>query len=220
VLVAERRSVSRASIEDGTVVMTLAQIVAMGTLPNVSTSATPFADASLLFMEAAGALLIGADSVIAMTGKNMGTVLTGSRVLFALAENGELVLPSYTWATITIKRDYLHGDIGTGARIIGIVRHLGRRERNRAARDLHQRQHSGDPIASPDVRWRGRPALFVVPMGTLGPVLAIAVSLLMLAGATFRQLFGGALALIIGAVLFVANKRVAASKISTAHRDD
>jgi APA family basic amino acid/polyamine antiporter len=63
-----------------------------------------------------------------------------------------------------------------------------------------------------------RPALFVVSMGTLGPVLAIAVSLLMLAGATFRQLFGGALALIIGAVLFVANKRVAASKI--AHRDD
>jgi amino acid transporter len=89
VLVAERRSVSRASIEDGTVVTTLAQIVAMGTLPNVSTSATPFADASLLFMGAAGALLIGAGSVIAMTGKNMGTVLTGSRVLFALAENGD-----------------------------------------------------------------------------------------------------------------------------------
>jgi hypothetical protein len=66
--VAERRSVSRASIEDGTVVMTLAQIVAMGTLPNVPKSATPFADASLLFMGAAGALLISAGSVIAMTG--------------------------------------------------------------------------------------------------------------------------------------------------------
>jgi basic amino acid/polyamine antiporter, APA family len=90
VLVAERRSVSRASIEDGTVVTTLAQIVAMGTLPNVSTSATPFADASLLFMGAAGALLISGGTVIAMTGNNMGTVLTGSRVLFALAENGEL----------------------------------------------------------------------------------------------------------------------------------
>ena len=98
-------------------------------------------------MGSAGALLI-AGPVIAMAGNNMSRVLAGSRLLFALAENGELVLRSYTWATITIKRDYLHGDIGTGARIIGIVRHLGRRERNRAARDLHQRQHSGDPIAS------------------------------------------------------------------------
>jgi amino acid transporter len=119
VLVAERRSVSRASIEDGTVVMTLARIVAMGTLPNVSTSATPFADASLLFMGAAGALLIGAGSVIAMTGKNMGTVLTGSRVLFALAENGELVLRSSTWATITIKRDYLTAILAPGLALSG-----------------------------------------------------------------------------------------------------
>jgi hypothetical protein len=196
--------------------MTLAQIVAIGTLPNVSTSATPFADASLLFMGAAGALLIGAGSVIAMTGKNMGTVLTGSRVLFALAENGELVLRSYTQTLpYTIKRHHFYGDRSTGARIIGIVRRVGRRERNRAARDLHQRQHSGDPIASQTFGGAVGPALLVVPMGTLGPVLEIAVSLLMLASATFRQLFGGALTLII-----VANKRVAASKISTAHRDD
>jgi basic amino acid/polyamine antiporter, APA family len=41
-----------------TVVMTLAQIVAMGTLPNLATSATPLADASLLFLGGAGAMLI------------------------------------------------------------------------------------------------------------------------------------------------------------------
>jgi hypothetical protein len=54
----------------------------------------------------------------------------------------------------------------------------------------------------------------VIPTGTLVPLLAIAVSLLMLAGATRQQLLGGAAALIIGAVLFVANNWFAHS-----HRD-
>jgi amino acid transporter len=73
-----------------TVVMTLVQIVAMGTLPNLATSTTPLADASFLIMGGIGALLISVGSVISMTGNNMGAVLSGSRALFALAENGEL----------------------------------------------------------------------------------------------------------------------------------
>src|SRR2546428_8110367 len=73
-----------------TAIMALAQMVAMGTLPNLATATTPLADASLLFMGAAGALLISAGSVVSMTGNNVGSVLIGSRMLFALAENGEL----------------------------------------------------------------------------------------------------------------------------------
>jgi zinc transporter ZupT len=42
-------------------------------------------------------------------------------------------------------------------------------------------------------------------MGPLVPLLAIIVSLLMLAGATREQLLGGTLALLAGAVLFIAN---------------
>jgi amino acid transporter len=70
--------------------MTLAQIVAIGTLPNLVSSKTPLADASLLFIGAAGALIISAGSVASMMGNNLGAVLTGSRMLFALAENGAL----------------------------------------------------------------------------------------------------------------------------------
>ena len=73
-----------------TTVMTLAQIVAMGTLPNLAESSMPLADASLLFMGASGALMIGIGSVVSMSGNCAGQVLTGSRMLFALAENGEL----------------------------------------------------------------------------------------------------------------------------------
>src|SRR5688500_10447172 len=73
-----------------TAIMTLAQVVAIGTLPNLTASKTPLADASSLFAGATGALLMSAGAVVSMTGNNLGAVLTGSRMLFALAENQEL----------------------------------------------------------------------------------------------------------------------------------
>jgi hypothetical protein len=44
-------------------------------------------------------------------------------------------------------------------------------------------------------------------MGKLVPLLAIGISLLILAGATRQQLLGGAAALAVGAGLFLANDR-------------
>ena len=46
------------------------------------------------------------------------------------------------------------------------------------------------------------PASFVIPFGPVVPLLAVAVSLAILAGATRPQLLGGALALAGGAVLY------------------
>src|SRR6185503_2604660 len=71
-------------------IMTLAQIVAQGVLPDLVPHATPIADAAAVFLGSAGALLVGTGSVISMTGNNAGQVLSGSRMLFALAEHGEL----------------------------------------------------------------------------------------------------------------------------------
>src|SRR5258708_25934897 len=70
------------------IVMTLTQIVAQGVLANVADHATPIADAAAAFLGATGALLIGIGSVISMTGNNAGQVLSGSRMLFALPEQG------------------------------------------------------------------------------------------------------------------------------------
>jgi basic amino acid/polyamine antiporter, APA family len=206
-----------------TVVMTLAQIVAMGTLPNVATSATPLADASLLFMGAAGALLISAGSVIAMTGNNMGAVLTGSRVLFALAESGEL--PRFFGAIHRRYQTPSNAIIFTATVALGLA--LSGSFAALAVASAIARLVTYISVSAAAIRLRHRmfgvavrPALFVAPMGLLVPVLAVAVSLLMLAGATPQQLLGGAAALIIGAVLFIANNRFAASRISAAHRDD
>ena len=73
-----------------TAIMTLTQIVAQGVLPDLAPHSTPIADAAAVLLGASGALLVGAGSVISMTGNNAGQVLSGSRMLFALAEHGEL----------------------------------------------------------------------------------------------------------------------------------
>ena len=48
---------------------------------------------------------------------------------------------------------------------------------------------------------------FVAPLGPVVPVLAITVSLAILAGASWEQLIGGFLALLAGAAIFVLRTR-------------
>ena len=59
------------------------------------------------------------------------------------------------------------------------------------------------------------PPTFVIPMGALVPLLAILLTVLMLAAATRAQLLGGAAALGIGAALFVINGWVARRQHNT-----
>ncbi|MGH9312911.1 MAG: APC family permease, partial [Vicinamibacterales bacterium] len=73
-----------------TLIFTLAQIVALGTLPDLRASKTPLADAALVFAGAGGALLMTAGAAISMTGNNVGQAVTGSRHLFALAEQRDI----------------------------------------------------------------------------------------------------------------------------------
>ncbi len=73
-----------------TIVMTLVQVVAFGTLPGLAASRTPLADAAMLFMGGTGAALLTLGAVLSTTGNNVGQALSGSRNLFALAEQGDL----------------------------------------------------------------------------------------------------------------------------------
>src|SRR5262249_2942420 len=73
-----------------TLIMTLSHIVTMTNLADVTRSTTPMADAAMHFLGPWGAAMIGIASVVSVTGNNAGAVLSGSRTLFALAENGAL----------------------------------------------------------------------------------------------------------------------------------
>jgi len=181
------------------IVMTLAQVVAMGTLPNIAASQRPLADAALIFMGAWGALLMTTGGAVSMTGNNMGQALSGSRNLFALAEQGDLpsffgkVHPKFhTPATAIIITSLvalalaLFGDFVTLAASSAVSRLL---------------VYAGTCASVLVLRRQGR-AAFTIPGGPVVPVVALVISLAILGGATSLQLQVGGYALVAGAVLF------------------
>jgi amino acid transporter len=71
----------------------LIQVVCIGTLPGLANSAKPLADAGSRFMGTVGAGVISAGAIISVAGNLNITVLSASRVPFAIAEQKQL--PSF-----------------------------------------------------------------------------------------------------------------------------
>jgi basic amino acid/polyamine antiporter, APA family len=187
-----------------TAVMTLTQAVAQGVLPDLAAHSTPIADAAGLFMGAAGALLVAMGSVLSMTGNNAGQVLTGARMIYALAEHGQLpgwfgrIHPRYctpanavvftsTIAT-TLALSGSFAKLAVVAAFARLIMYAGS-----AAATLRLRRAPQDL----------RPATFVIPFGPVVPMIAIAVSIGIGFGATREQFLGGFAALAAGGLLYV-----------------
>jgi basic amino acid/polyamine antiporter, APA family len=189
-----------------TAIMTLAQIVALGTLPGLAATSTPLADAASQFLGAAGAAMITIGAVFSTTGNNMGQALSGSRNLFALAEQGDLprffgrVHPQYRTPVNAILVTSgvslalaLSGTFAATATVSAISRLLV----YVATCSSTIRLRSAQKAAS------APPATFRLPFGPLIPSTAIVIALAILAGATFIQLIAGATAIVAGAVLYL-----------------
>ncbi len=194
-----------------TLVMTLAQIVATGTLPGLESSETPVADAALLFAGSGAALIVGIGSVSSMTGNMAGQVLTGSRMLFALAEHGELprvfgrIHPVYRTPSFAI---VFSSSVALALALSGSFAVLA--SVSAVARLVTYLGVCASTLVLRGERFRGivQPATFVIPFGPIVPALAILVSLAILAGASRAQLVSGAAALGAGALLFLLNAQL------------
>jgi len=187
------------------VLMTLIQIVALGTLPQLAGSKTPLADAAALFLGAGGAALITIGAVVSATGNNMGGAISGSRNLFALAEQGDLpgafgwVHPTYrtpvtailitSAVALILAVSGTFQTMATASAISRLVLYVGT-----CASAIRLRSRRFEGIV--------RPPTFVVPFGPAVPVAAIVIALAVLAGASAVQLRNGGLALLAGAVLY------------------
>ncbi len=192
-------------------VMTLTAAVATGLLPDVGATTTPIADASALIMGAFGGLLVSLGSVISTTGNNMGQLLSGSRTVYALAENGDLppvfarVHPEFRtpyvaiWFTsIVLVVLALTGSFVFLAAVSAVARLVV--YLSACGATLRLRQADGRDA-------RVAPAQFTAPLGPVIPLLAIAITSSILAGATSQQLLSGVVALAVGAVLFAIATR-------------
>jgi amino acid transporter len=194
-----------------TAIMTLAQIVAQGVLPDLAPHSTPIADAAAVFLGAWGALLVGAGSVISMTGNNAGQVLSGSRMLFALAEHGEL--PAFFGRIHPRYRTPANAVLFTSA--VAVLLALSGSWTKLAVVSAVTRLATYVGVSAATLRLRSPAfasrvpaAAFVAPLGPVVPLIAIAMSAAVFVGATRQQLLGGFAALAAGAVLFAVHGRL------------
>lgn len=66
------------------------QVVCIGTLPELASSQRPLADAAARFLGNGGAIMITAGIVLSLSGNLNVLILSASRVMFAMAEHGQL----------------------------------------------------------------------------------------------------------------------------------
>jgi amino acid transporter len=188
------------------VVMTLAQVVALGTLPGLATSRTPLADASMLFLGAAGAAMITLGAVVSTSGNNIGQALSGSRNLFALAEQGDL--PAFFGRVHHDFRTPVNAIVVTSA--VAAVLAVSGTFQTMAAASAMSRLIVYVATCASMLRLRRprfagvvQPATFRVPFGPVIPSAAILIALAILAGASRTQVLAGLAALAAGAVLYM-----------------
>jgi basic amino acid/polyamine antiporter, APA family len=193
-----------------TALMGLVQLVTMGALADVGSSVTPVADAAFTLMGWTGALLIGVGSIVSMLGNNAGGAFSGSRILYGLAEDGDLpsalarVHPVYRtpvaaiWAhTLVVLVLALTGSfavLATASALARLVTYTGGTAATLALR--------GD-------RFRGAvmPPRFVAPGGSILPVAATIVSAALIVGASGQQLLSGGAVLATGAAVRMLCRR-------------
>ena len=201
------------------IITIVTQVVAYGTLPGIANTRTPLADSAAMFMGAAGAAMITIGAVVSTSGNNMGQALSGSRSLFALAEQRDLpawfgyVHPTFrTPVTAIIVTSAVSlvlavsGSFVTMAAASAISRllvYVATCASQMRLRALYGSQHQPQVAHGVTIN----PAQFVLPGGYIIPVLAIAVSMVILIYANRTQMIGGGVALLVGAVLYVIATR-------------
>ncbi len=194
-----------------TVIMTLAQVVAMGTHADIAASATPLADAAFLFLGGAGALMMSLGSIISMMGNTAGQVLTSSRMLFALAEHGDL--PRFFGRVHRVYRTPANAVLFTSAVVLVLAlsgSFVWLAIASAVSRLVIYASSCAATLILRRPRFIGRvkPATFVIPLGPVVPVLALLVLAGVVAAASVEQLVGGLGALAAGAAFFFIHCRL------------
>jgi amino acid transporter len=194
-----------------TVLYTLVQLVALGTLPNLAElgEGAPLADAAVLLMGTWAGVMMTLGAAISIEGNVGNTMLAGPRYLYALAVGGfgpsvlARVHPKYrtpAWAIIT------QAVLALGLALSGTFVQL-------ALLSIIARlaTYMGTAAAVPFLRRKfpRTEATFVLPGGPTIPIAALLLCLVFLSSTSLRNLIFGAVALVIGVVIYTLRRRPA-----------
>lgn len=185
-----------------TIIYTLVQLVAVGTFPALKESASPLADSAAYFAGAGMALLMTIGAMVSIFGNVGNTTLIGPRYLYALAKDGygfkalAKIHPRYRTPSVAILVQSgialalaLSGSF-VGLAMLSIIARLATYIGTAAALPILRKRYPDNPNA---VR---------LPGGMLIPIVALTICLVFLISTTVENLIAGALALLLGAVVY------------------
>ncbi len=188
-----------------TLIYVAVQWVALGTVPDLGTSATPLADGAGDFLGTWGGWLLTAGAAISILGTNGGSVLAGPRYLFALARDGfgprvlASVHPRFrTPAAALLTQTAIALPLALSGSFVGlatlsVVARLVTYLATASAVPVLRRHHAATES-------------FRLPGGLAIPAIAIMVSLALLANASWTNLAAAAAAALVGAVIYLLRR--------------
>jgi basic amino acid/polyamine antiporter, APA family len=192
----------------------LIQIVCIGTLPGLSASDRPLADAARRFLGQPGAAIISAGAVVSIAGNLNVVMLSASRLPFAMAARGELpgvlasvnkrfrtpqaaiLLTSTLMVALTLSGTFLYAvTISTLARLL---------------------IYAATCAALPVLRWRAaaKPSTFRAPAGMAVSFAVLLLTMWLLWNTTWREGRDTAIAAAIGLMVYALGRRLATKSSS------
>lgn len=185
-----------------TLLYTLVQLVALGTHPELATSRAPLAESAARFAGSGAALLLTVGAMVSIIGNISNTTLMAPRYVFALAQDG--------YGPKLLAHVHLRYRTPANAILvlmaIALILALTGSFVQLALLSIIARltTYIGTAAAVPVLRRRfaHRPDAFRLPGGATIPIASLLVCLVFLASTQPRNLIAGAIALIVGAVIF------------------
>jgi amino acid transporter len=193
-----------------TLLYTLVQLVALGTLPDLAarTQGAPLADAAILVVGPWAGLVMTLGAAISIGGNVSGTMLTGPRYLYALATEGfgpRLLAQVHARYQTPAWAIAVQGVIAGALALSGSFVQL-------ATLSIVARlaTYIGTAAAVPVLRrkFEAREQTIVLPGGSTIPVLALLLCLGLLASATVQNLVAGLIGLGAGFAIYFSRRRV------------
>jgi APA family basic amino acid/polyamine antiporter len=196
-----------AGIAISSIVYMLVQVVCQGTLPNLGRDPAPVANAARYFLGPAGAGMMVFGALLSTTGTNSTVFLVGPRMLYALAQGGQLpailgqVHPRFRTPHVAVVLFSagvlvlaLSGTFALLAALTAMARLLYSAVTCAAVPLLRRKMEAGE---------RG----FQLPFGALFPALGLLASVFLLSGVTGAQALIGGAGMFSGALVYFALRR-------------
>lgn len=185
------------------VIYVLAQLASMSALADLGSTATPIADAAAVLLGVFGATLVTVGAVLSILGTNLGTMLEGSRMIFALGRGRGIlgflgyIHPKTRTPVVAIACLAL---IAIPVAIAGSFAKL-------AVLSAVARMTTYLFTCAAVPKLRKLSPGFVSPGGLLVPILGVVISLVLFVTLKPQHLIAAAIALVIGAILWLVSGR-------------